>query len=72
MHYTMKKIYKNPTVKVFAFEAEDLIATSLTSNGNNNGLDGTGWGGNASGNGNGGFEADTRRQGSPIWDSWSN
>lgn len=70
----MKKIYKNPIAKVFAIEAEDLIAMSLTGDGdgdgNDNGLDGTGWGGNASGNGDGGFEADTRNQ-SPIWDTWS-
>lgn len=68
----MKKIYKCPTSKVFDFEAEDLIATSLTGNGdgNDNGLGDTGWGGNASGNGGGGFEADTRQQGSLIWDAW--
>lgn len=64
----MKKIYNIPTAKVFAIEAESLIATSV--NVNSNGLGGTGYGGNASRNGGDGFEADTRRQGS-IWDAWT-
>lgn len=65
----MKKIYNIPTTKVFAIEAEELIATSLTSDGVDNGLGGTGYGGSTSGAG-GGIEADTRGQ-SSIWDGWN-
>lgn len=66
----MKKIYKSPTAKVFAIEAESLIAISLTGggDGHDNGLGETGYGGGSTSGGI--IEADTRRQGS-IWDAWT-